>query len=162
MSELKKVVTCDDLMEEFITDSIIEDDELSESIFTCIDNYIDDICIDTIDNENSLFETDCNSAETPFTYILDKVMEKVDTIENIQDDSYCKVLEKELGLNKAYEDEKNNYDDPDYCTGVDFDEITPEDFQLYLPNTTNDGIDEEGTDEATYNSNIFDDANFNA
>ena len=99
MPKLEKSVTCDDLMEEFISDSIVSDDELSESIFTCVDNYIDDLCVDVMQNENSLFETDNNSSDTPFTYILDKVMERVDTIEDIQSDSYAKSLEKQLGIN---------------------------------------------------------------
>lgn len=90
--ELKNIVTVDDLMEEYLSDSVVADDELSESIFTCVDNYIDDLCIKVMNDENSVFESDTDS-DTPFTYILDKVMEKVDTIEDIQTDSYCKVLE---------------------------------------------------------------------
>lgn len=162
MPKLEKSVTCDDLMEEFISDSIVSDDELSESIFTCVDNYIDDLCVDVMQNENSLFETDNNSSDTPFTYILDKVMERVDTIEDIQSDSYAKSLEKQLGING--DDEEHNYSDPDYCEGVDFDEVTPEDFQLYIPNANTDDEsvdDEDGYCYRTNNPGLFDDSNFN-
>lgn len=73
--ELKNIVTPDDLMEEFVTDMVVADDELSDSIFTCVDNYIDDLCIEIMNDEKSVFETDTD-VDTPFTYILDKVMEK--------------------------------------------------------------------------------------
>ena len=38
--ELKNIVTVDDLMEEYLSDSVVADDELSESIFTCVDNIL--------------------------------------------------------------------------------------------------------------------------
>ena len=131
---IKNIVTPDDLMEEFISDSVVSDDELSESIFTCVDNYIDDLCIEIMNDENSIFESDTDT-DTPFTYILDKVMERIDTIENI---------------------------DPDYCEGVDFDEITPEDFQLYIPTADTDVDDDDSYLIRKYDSGIFDDSNFNA
>lgn len=154
--DFKNIITIDDLMEEYLSDSIVADDELSDSIFTCIDNYIDDLCIKIMDDENSIFESD-NNSDTPFTYILDKVMEKIDTIENIQSDSYGKVIEKQLSDNY----EEDNSSDPDYCEGVDFDEITPEDFQLYISRDIDD-TEEDGYIYRANNSGFFDDSNFNA
>lgn len=155
---IKNIVTPDDLMEEFISDSVVSDDELSESIFTCVDNYIDDLCIEIMNDENSIFESDTDT-DTPFTYILDKVMERIDTIENIQADSYCKVLEKQLS---STDDDYINSSDPDYCEGIDFDEITPEDFQLYIPTADTDVDDDDSYLTRKYDSGIFDDSNFNA
>ena len=155
---IKNIVTPDDLMEEFISDSVVSDDELSESIFTCVDNYIDDLCIEIMNDENSIFESDTDT-DTPFTYILDKVMERIDTIENIQADSYCKVLEKQLS---SSDDDYINSSDPDYCEGIDFDEITPEDFQLYIPTADTDVDDDDSYLIRKYDSGIFDDSNFNA
>lgn len=155
---IKNIVTPDDLMEEFISDSVVSDDELSESIFTCVDNYIDDLCIEIMNDENSIFESDTDT-DTPFTYILDKVMERIDTIENIQADSYCKVLEKQLS---SSDDDNINSSDPDYCEGIDFDEITPEDFQLYIPTADTDVDDDDSYLTRKYDSGIFDDSNFNA
>lgn len=154
--DFKNIITIDDLMEEYLSDSIVTDDELSDSIFTCIDNYIDDLCIKIMDDENSIFESD-NNSDTPFTYILDKVMEKIDTIESIQSDSYGKVIEKQLSDNY----EEDNSSDPDYCEGVDFDEITPEDFQLYISRDIDD-TEEDGYIYRANNSGFFDDSNFNA
>lgn len=154
--DFKNIITIDDLMEEYLSDSIVADDELSDSIFTCIDNYIDDLCIKIMDDENSIFESD-NNSDTPFTYILDKVMEKIDTIESIQSDSYGKVIEKQLSDNY----EEDNSSDPDYCEGVDFDEITPEDFQLYISRDIDD-TEEDGYIYRANNSGFFDDSNFNA
>ena len=94
---IKNIVTPDDLMEEYLSDAVVADDELSDSIFTCVDNYIDDLCIEVMDDENSILDSDTD-IDTPFTYILDKVMERIDTIENIQVDSYAKVLEKQVIL----------------------------------------------------------------
>ena len=34
-------VTLDSLMADFVCDMTVADDELSESIFTCVDNFID-------------------------------------------------------------------------------------------------------------------------
>lgn len=62
--ELKNIVTPDDLMEEFVTDMVVADDELSDSIFTCVDNYIDDLCIEIMNDEKSVFETDTD-VDTP-------------------------------------------------------------------------------------------------
>ena len=155
---IKNIVTPDDLMEEFISDSVVSDDELSESIFTCVDNYIDDLCIEIMNDENSIFESDTDT-DTPFTYILDKVMERIDTIENIQADSYCKVLEKQLS---SSDDDYINSSDPDYCEGIDFNEITPEDFQLYIPTADTDVYDDDSYLTRKYDSGIFDDSNFNA
>lgn len=149
--ELKNVVTIDDLMEEYLSDSIVADDELSESLFTCVDNYIDDLCVKVMDDENSVFESDTDS-DTPFTYILDKVMEKVDTIEDISGEAArCETS-----------DESENSSDPDYCEGVDFDEITPEDFQLYISGNIDDDTYEDGYAYRANNSEFFDDSNFNA
>lgn len=140
--ELKNIVTPDDLMEEFVTDMVVADDELSDSIFTCVDNYIDDLCIEIMNDEKSVFETDTD-VDTPFTYILDKVMEKVDTIEQIQSDSYLSVINKQFNN----PDNDKNTDDPDYCDGVDLSEITPEDFQIYIPKIKHDGDYEDQSDE---------------
>lgn len=140
--ELKNIVTPDDLMEEFVTDMVVADDELSDSIFTCVDNYIDDLCIEIMNDEKSVFETDTD-VDTPFTYILDKVMEKVDTIEQIQSDSYLSVINKQF----SDPDDDKNTDDPDYCDDVDLSEITPEDFQVYIPKIDYDGDYEKHSDE---------------
>lgn len=140
--ELKNIVTPDDLMEEFVTDMVVADDELSDSIFTCVDNYIDDLCIEMMNDEKSVFETDTD-VDTPFIYILDKVMEKVDTIEQIQSDSYLSVINKQF----SDPDDDKNTDDPDYCDGVDLSEITPEDFQVYIPKIEHDGDYENHSDE---------------
>ena len=110
MSEkLEKVVTPDDMMEEFVTDMVIADDELSDSIFTCVDNFIDDLCIKMMDSDKSVFESDSDDADTPFSYILDKVMDEVDTIDKIQADSYCDSLEKQL-LEKDKDSYSNRFD----------------------------------------------------
>ena len=162
--ELKNIVTPDDLMEEFVTDMVVADDELSDSIFTCVDNYIDDLCIEIMNDEKSVFETDTD-VDTPFTYILDKVMEKVDTIEQIQSDSYLSVINKQFNDPDA----DKNTDDPDYCDDVDLSEITPEDFQIYIPKIDYDGDYESHSDEQEasleryfdYNQ-TFEDAIFNA
>ena len=162
--ELKNIVTPDDLMEEFVTDMVVADDELSDSIFTCVDNYIDDLCIEIMNDEKSVFETDTD-VDTPFTYILDKVMEKVDTIEQIQSDSYLSVINKQFNDPDA----DKNTDDPDYCDDVDLSEITPEDFQSYIPKIDYDGDYENHSDEQEasleryfdYNQ-TFEDAIFNA
>ena len=165
MSEkLEKVVTPDDMMEEFVTDMVIADDELSDSIFTCVDNYIDDLCIEIMNDEKSVFETDTDVG-TPFTYILDKVMEKVDTIEQIQSDSYLSVINKQFNAPDA----DKTTDDSDYCDDVDLSEITPEDFQIYIPKIDYDGDYENHSDEQEasleryfdYNQ-TFEDAIFNA
>lgn len=120
-------VTLDSLMADFVCDMEIADDELSDSIFTCVDNYIDDLCLKTMDNENSVFESDVNDSELPFNYIIDKVLEKIDTVEKTAYDAYGDSLEKSL---MDFSDE--NTSDPDYCEGINFDNISPEDFQLYV------------------------------
>ena len=165
MSEkLEKVVTPDDMMEEFVTDMVIADDELSDSIFTCVDNFIDDLCIKMMDSDKSVFESDSDDVDTPFSYILDKVMDEVDTIDKIQADSYCDSLEKQL-LEKDKDSYSNRFD-PDYCDGEEFDDITPEEFQLYIPKVNEDN-DEAEEDSAEYRryydfDNTFEDSNFNA
>lgn len=158
MIELQKTVTPDDLMEEFVMDSVVADDELSDSIFTCVDNYIDDLCISVMDDENSILDSD-SDIDTPFTYILDRVMEKVDTIESIQTDSYAGVLSKQL--HSEDDNEFVNNMDPDYCDEIDFDGITPEDFQLFVSGNY-DKESEEDSYEYREISSEFDDANFNA
>ena len=164
MSEkLEKVVTPDDMMEEFVTDMVIADDELSDSIFTCVDNFIDDLCIKMMDSDKSVFESDSDDADTPFSYILDKVMDEVDTIEKIQADSYCDSLKKQLS--EEDEDSYSNRFDPDYCDGEEFDDITPEEFQLYIPkvNGDNDEAEEDSAEYRRYDfDNTFEDSNFNA
>ncbi len=137
-------VTLDSLMADFVCDMTVADDELSESIFTCVDNFIDDLCLRVMDDENSVFETDRDEGDLPFNYILDKVMERVDTICGIADDAYGQALAKQLGLKG---DEYINSMDPDYCEGINFDEINPEDFQLYIPNPASD---DEGNEERPY------------
>lgn len=152
---LKNIVTPDDMMEEFVSDMIIADDELSDSIFTCVDNYIDNLCIEMMNDDKSVFENDTD-VDTPFTYIIDKVLEKIDTIEEIEADSYVKAL------SSAFLDDNTNDTDPDYCEGIDFDNIDPEDFQLYIPKTIQN---DESEEEDYYMRSVYDgfeDANFNA
>lgn len=153
---IKNIVTPDDLMEEYLSDAVVADDELSDSIFTCVDNYIDDLCIEVMNDENSILDSDTD-VDTPFTYILDKVMERIDTIEKIQVDSYAKVLEKQLLLDS----DNSNSMDPDYCEGIEFDEITPEEFQLYIRNADDEQYNED-IEYRSLNNGIFDDSNFNA
>lgn len=153
---IKNIVTPDDLMEEYLSDAVVSDDELSDSIFTCVDNYIDDLCIEVMNDENSILDSDTD-VDTPFTYILDKVMERIDTIEKIQVDSYAKVLEKQLLLDS----DNSNSMDPDYCEGIEFDEITPEEFQLYIRNADDEQYNED-IEYRSLNNGIFDDSNFNA
>jgi hypothetical protein len=150
-------VTLDSLMADFVCDMTVADDELSESIFSCVDNFIDDLCLRVMDDENSVFETDRDEGDLPFNYILDKVMERVDTICGIADDAYGQALAKQLGLKG---DEYINSMDPDYCEDINFGDIDPEDFQLYIPNPANDEGDEErpywATDDGTNVDSSYD------
>jgi hypothetical protein len=123
-------VTVDDAMAEFVSDMNYADDELSDSIWTCVDNFIDSEVVKMMDSEESVFETDRDSASLPFNFILDKVMEKVDTVEDISSKSYMDAMTN-------FEDNTNKYD-PDYCDDINFNEITPEDFQLYISKKDND------------------------
>lgn len=128
-------ITIDSMMAEFISDFDTAE-EFSDSIFTCVDNFIDDLAIKTMDNENSIFESDRDDADAPFSYIIDKVLEKVETIESISNDEYASAIaNSNLG--------KSNSSDPDYCEGIDFIEITPEDFQLYIPRINQEEIDDD-------------------
>jgi len=122
-----QTVTTDDLLAEFITD-MSDVDDVSPSIFTCVDNYIDDLCEQVIQNETSIFENgDLDNGNLPFTYILDRVMEKIDTVDDIANSEYG------AALTRSVDDTSNsNRFDPDYCEEINFDEITPEDFQLYI------------------------------
>lgn len=161
---MSQPVTLDSLMTDFVCDMVVADDELSDSIFTCVDNFIDDLCLRVMEDENNVFETDRDEGELPFTYIIDKVLERVDTVEDIAIDSYGKVLEKQLSLNGNSEFVNNM--DPDYCEEINFDEITPEDFQLYIsvPNVDGDADENEvdyTTDDGT-NVNSEYDSIFNA
>ena len=117
-----------------------------------------------MDDENNIFEADRDEGELPFNYIIDKVLERIDTVEDIANDSYGEVLKKQLGL-KADDEHLNNMD-PDYCEDVNFDEITPEDFQLYISVPNVDGDADENdvhftTDDGT-NVNSDYDSIFNA
>ena len=161
---MSQPVTLDSLMTDFVCDMVVADDELSDSIFTCVDNFIDDLCLRVMDDENNIFEADRDEGELPFNYIIDKVLERIDTVEDIANDSYGEVLKKQLGL-KADDEHLNNMD-PDYCEDVNFDEITPEDFQLYISVTNVDGDADENdvqftTDDGT-NVNSDYDSIFNA
>lgn len=161
---MSQPVTLDSLMTDFVCDMVVADDELSDSIFTCVDNFIDDLCIRVMDDENNIFEADRDEGELPFNYIIDKVLERIDTVEDIANDSYGEVLKKQLGL-KADDEHLNNMD-PDYCEDVNFDEITPEDFQLYISVPNVDGDADENdvnftTDDGT-NVNSDYDSIFNA
>lgn len=127
-------VTIDSMMAEFVSDFDTAE-ELPDSIFTCVDNFIDDLVIKTMDNENSIFESDRDDSDTPFSYIIDKVIENVDTIESIGNDEYASAI---ANSNLC----KSNSSDPDYCEGIDF-EITPEDFQLYIPRINQDEIEDD-------------------
>ena len=161
---MSQPVTLDSLMTDFVCDMVVADDELSDSIFTCVDNFIDDLCLRVMDDENNIFEADRDEGELPFNYIIDKVLERIDTVEDIASDSYGEVLKKQLGL-KADDEHLNNMD-PDYCEDVNFDEITPEDFQLYISVPNVDGDADENdihftTDDGT-NVNSDYDSIFNA
>ena len=161
---MSQPVTLDSLMTDFVCDMVVADDELSDSIFTCVDNFIDDLCLRVMDDENNIFEADRDEGELPFNFIIDKVLERIDTVEDIANDSYGEVLKKQLGL-KADDEHLNNMD-PDYCEDVNFDEITPEDFQLYIsvPNVDGDANETDvqfTTDDGT-NVNSDYDSIFNA
>lgn len=122
-----KTVTVDDLLADFVVD-MADADELSPSIFTCVDNYIDEMCVQVMQSETSIFENgDMNDGQLPFNYVLDKVMEKVDKIDDIANVESLAALTRSLDT-----DSITNRFDPDYCDDVNFDEITPEDFQLYI------------------------------
>ena len=130
--------TLDSLMSDFVCDMVVADDELSDSIFTCVDNFIDDLCLRVMDDENSIFETDRDEGNLPFNYIIDKVLERIDTIEDISSASYMQAMAKSLGVAKG-EGSDTNFMDPDYCEEVNFDEINAEDFQLYISVPNVDG-----------------------
>ena len=122
-----KTVTVDDLLADFVAD-MADADEISPSIFTCVDNYIDEMCIQVMQSETSIFENgDMDDGQLPFNYILDRVMEKVDKIDDIASTEYGAAMIRSMNT-----DETTNRFDPDYCDDVNFDEITPEDFQLYI------------------------------
>lgn len=147
---MSQPVTLDSLMTDFVCDMVVADDELSDSIFTCVDNFIDDLCLRVMEDENNIFETDRDEGDLPFNYIIDKVLEKIDTTEDIANISYCQALKKRFDD----DDEHLNNLDPDYCEEINFDEVDPESFQLYIPKATiNDGSDEPrayfGTDDGT-------------
>ena len=125
--------TVDSMMADFVCDMVIADDELSDSIFTCVDNFIDNLCLKVMDDENSIFDAENEGeGDLPFNYIIDKVLEKIDTIESISDEEPS-----------ADESQFCNSMDPDYCPEVNFDEISPEDFQLYIPKTCMDDESDE-------------------
>lgn len=151
--------TVDDMMEEFISDMNFADYEISDSIFNCVDNYIDSLCIEMMQSEDNIFESDRNDSRVPFVYIIDKVLDKVDNIINISSDSIRipPELAKDLGIE---DDEFCNKMDPDYCDDIDFTEISPEEFQLYIPNVDRNTYPED--DEDTVNINDSYDSIFNA
>lgn len=122
-----KTVTVDDLLADFVVD-MADADEISPSIFTCVDNYIDEMCVQIMQSETSIFENgDMDDGQPPFNYILDRVMEKVDKIDDIANVESLAALTRSLDT-----DSITNRFDPDYCDDVNFNEITPEDFQLYI------------------------------
>jgi hypothetical protein len=156
---MEQPITIDSMMSDFVCDMTIADNEISDSIWTCVDNFIDDLCLRVMDNENSVFETDSSDDNLPFSYIIDKVLEKVDNIDDIADSEYAKSLTNNFG-------ETENTSDPDYCEEVLFNEITPEDFQLYIPNSNIDGESDDervtwGKDGGTNMTSTYD-AIFNA
>ena len=158
-------VTLDSLMDEFVCDMVVADDELSDSIFTCVDNFIDDLWLRVMEDEDSVFETDRDEGNLPFNYIIDKVLERIDTIEDISSKAYMQALAKSLGVDNV-EDGSINLMDPDYCEDIMFDEINPEDFQLYIsvPNVDGDADERDtfwSTDDGT-NMNSTYDSIFNA
>ena len=159
--ELQRVITPDDIMEEFILDDTVSDEELSESIFTCVDNYIDALCIDIMKDENTGLFDDSDSAELPFSYILDKVMEKVDTVEDIADKSYGNTMKRVLSLDDEHNEFCNKMD-PDYCEEVNFSEITPEEFQLFDIRYPDCDADLSISNNAYDNTEVYSDANYNA
>ena len=159
-------VTLDSMMGEFVCDMVVADDELSDSIWTCVDNYIDDLCLRVMDDENSVFETDRDEGNLPFNYIIDKVLERIDTVDAIADAAYAESLAKSLGVDKSTVDFSSNFMDPDYCEEILFDEITPEEFQLDIsvPNVDGDANELDttwGKDDGTSMTSAYD-AIFNA
>lgn len=144
---------CDLLMESFVKDMDFSDNELSESIFSTVDNYIDDLCIKELDSEDSIFESDRDEADTPFNYIIDRVIEKINgDIINQSIDNMAESIAADLIS------QKTNLTDPDYCDDINFNEMTPEDFQLFINNSNLDR-DEEcdyNYDELDYNSSDYD------
>lgn len=144
---------CDLLMESFVKDMEFSDNELSESIFSTVDNYIDDLCIKELDSEDSIFESDRDEADTPFNYIVDRVIEKINgDIINQSMDNMAESIASDLIS------QKTNLTDPDYCDDINFNEITPEDFQLFInnPNLDRDEECDYNYDELDYNSSDYD------
>lgn len=137
-----QTTTLDSLMTDFVCDMVVADDELSDSIWSCVDNFIDDLCLRVMEDESSVFETDRDDPDTPFNYIVDKVLERIDTIEDISSGSYMQAMAKSLVPKE--QDEHYNTMDPDYCEDVNFDEINAEDFQLYISVPNVDEEAEEG------------------
>lgn len=152
----ENAITTDDLMEEFIKDYVVADEELSDSIFTCIDNYIDSLCIDVMKDENSIYEDDAEG-DVPFTYILDKVMERIDTLEKVQDDAMDNASKIDLEYINSF--------DPDYISPDELGELNPEEFQLFINDDFQQNEDdtlEDGYEQRSLYNDSFTDANYNA
>lgn len=137
-----KTVTVDDLMVDFIAD-MSDADELSPSIFTSVDNYIDEMCIEVMQGETSIFENgDMDNGQLPFNYIVDKVLERIDKVEDIANVESLAALTRSLDT-----DSTTNHLDPDYCEEINFDEITPEDFQLYISSPESNAGNEDDSNQ---------------
>ena len=145
---------CDLLLESFVKDMDFSDDTLSDSIFNCVDNYIDDLVEEELANNSSIFETDdANDPGTPFTFIVDRVLEKING-----DIEKQAAKDTTLGLMDALSQNENDTDDHYLTIGPDFDNISPEDFQLYIcnPNLDNEQECEYNTDGIDYSSSDYD------
>ena len=154
---LENVVTPDDLMEEFVSDMVVADDELSDSIFTCVDNFIDTLCMDVMKDETSGILDDDNEGDVPFSYILDKVMEKVDTLDKVQDDAMANASKIDL--------DPCNHLDPDFISQEEIGDISPEEFQLFIQGSYAENEEdtlEDGYHYRSMENGEFTDANYNA
>lgn len=137
---MEGTTTLDSLMTDFVCDMTVADDELSDSIFTCVDNFIDGLCLKVMTDEDNIFE-DEGEGNLPFNFIVDKVLEKIDTLESIADEDLS-----------TDESAFCNSMDPDYCTEINFDEIDPEDFQLFIPQSNFSGNEGEEDYIATFSA----------
>lgn len=125
--------TVDNVMIDFVEDMEYADDEIyHDTLFSTVDNYIDDMVLETYNEEcsNDIFNCDdgdqCN---LPFNYIIDKTLEKLTSTNDINDHMI-------------------NSTDPDFCEDIEVCNISPEDFQISvkLPDPEDYNHIEYGTD----------------
>lgn len=142
--------TLDGMMEDFIKDMNGDDYDISDSIYNTLDNYIDDLCIKEMDGDNGIFNSDRNDEKLPFNFVLDKVMEKVDNLITNAAEAECHVI---YNLDDC--DATTNHTDPDYCDCPETDNISAEDFQLYIGKNYN--IEDDAEDGyIDYNDTSYD------